>query len=74
MADNREDQDMSLIECRKYHALCTEKCDTRPCLRDIEKPGMAWGSFCKIVFYGRAGWPHNSEWIVPGTITDEERV
>ena len=31
-------------------------------------------SFCEMVFYGRASWPSRSYWIVPGTITDEERV
>lgn len=35
---------------------------------------MAWGNFHKIVFYGHAGMPSYSYWIVPGTITDEERM
>lgn len=35
---------------------------------------MAWGNFCKIVFYGWSGWPSYSYWIVPGTITDIERA
>lgn len=35
---------------------------------------MAWGNFCKIVFYGFARWPSYCEWIVPGTITDIERA
>lgn len=35
---------------------------------------MAWANFHKIVFYGKAGWPSYCYWIVPGTITDEERM
>lgn len=62
------------IECRLYHKMCADNCTTKPCLHDIEKPEFAWANFCKMVFYGRAGWKHNSEWIVPGTITDMERV
>lgn len=35
---------------------------------------FAWANFSKVVFYGRAWWPSYCYWIVPGTITDEERV
>jgi hypothetical protein len=34
---------------------------------------FCWANFCKMVFYGRGSWPSFSYWIVPGTITDEER-
>ena len=34
---------------------------------------FAWGNFHKIVIYGWSHWPSYCEWIVPGTITDEER-
>jgi hypothetical protein len=37
-------------------------------------PAMAWANFHKIVFYGMARWPSACEWIVPGTITDLERI
>lgn len=60
--------------CTKYYKACLGKCNQQPCLHDIERPAYIWGNFCKMVFYGRAGWRHNSEWIVPGTITDEERA
>lgn len=43
-------------------------------MREIDKPSMAWGNFHKIVFYGNAWMPSYSYWIVPGTITDEERM
>jgi hypothetical protein len=35
---------------------------------------FAWANFHKIVFYGTARWPSYSYWIVPGTITNEERM
>jgi hypothetical protein len=35
---------------------------------------FAWANFHKILFYGTARWPSYSYWIVPGTITDEERM
>lgn len=61
-------------ECKHYYnKMCIESCE-RYCLFDIEKPEYVWANFCKMVFYGRAGWYHNSEWIVPGTIIDEERI
>jgi hypothetical protein len=34
---------------------------------------MAWANFGKVVYYGWAGWPSYSYWIVPGTVTDEDR-
>lgn len=61
-------------ECEKYYKMCTDDCTLRYCPHDIEKPEFVWANFCKMVFYGRAGWHHNSEWIVPGTITNEEKV
>jgi hypothetical protein len=62
-------------ECKNYHRPCTRECSGATyCPHDVERPEYVCGNFCKMVFYGRAGWPHNSEWIVPGTITDEERV
>lgn len=59
-------------ECKLYYKPCI--CDGGVCEHDVEKPEFVWANFCKMVFYGRAGWSHNSEWIVPGTVTDEERV
>ena len=41
---------------------------------DPNGAAMAWGNFCKIVFYGYARWPSYCEWMVPGTITDVERA
>lgn len=35
--------------------------------------GFAWGDFARWVFYGRASWPSYCFWIVPGTVTDEDR-
>ena len=35
---------------------------------------MAWGNFHKIVFYGWSAWPSYSYWMVPGTITDLDRI
>lgn len=35
---------------------------------------FCWANFCKMVYYGMADWPSYSYWIVPGTITNEERV
>lgn len=35
---------------------------------------MAWANFHKLVFYGWASWPSHSYWMVPGTITDMERI
>lgn len=43
-------------------------------MREIDKPSMSWGNFHKIVFYGNAWMPSYSYWIVPGTITNEERM
>lgn len=61
-------------ECPNYeNQTCGPEC-AKYCARDIEKPEYCWANFCKMVFYGRAGWHHNSEWIVPGTITNEEMV
>lgn len=39
----------------------------------IYDASFAWGSFCKWVFYGTASWPSYSYWLVPGTVTDEDR-
>ena len=33
-----------------------------------------WADFHKLVYYGRYSWPSYSYWIVPGSITDEERM
>jgi hypothetical protein len=41
---------------------------------DGKGASMAWANFHKIVFYGISEWPSYSYWIVPGTITDEERM
>lgn len=65
---------MRLDQCKYYYHPCLKECNSQYCPRDLEKPEFCWANFCKMVFYGRAGWPHNSEWIVPGTITNEERV
>lgn len=35
---------------------------------------FVWGNFGKWVFYGYSYWPSYSYWLVPGTVTDEERV
>ena len=35
---------------------------------------FAWANFHKVVIYGFADWPSYSFWIVPGTITDEDRM
>lgn len=35
--------------------------------------GYCWASFSKFVFYGYARWPSYSYWLVPGTVTDQER-
>jgi len=48
--------------------------EAKSAMREIDKPSMAWGNFHKIVFYGNAWMPSYSYWIVPGTITDEERM
>lgn len=42
--------------------------------RGVYDAGFCWANFCKMVYYGYAGWPSYSYWIVPGTITNEERV
>jgi len=49
-------------------------------MREAEKKVQApdaqycWADFRKMVIYGWARWPSYCEWIVPGTITDEERM
>ena len=57
------------VNCR--HSECR---DSYECKWQAPQATMAWGNFCKIGFYGWARWPSYSYWIVPGSITDEERA
>lgn len=40
----------------------------------LHAPDFCWANFCKMVFYGTARWPSYCYWIVPGTITDLDRI
>ena len=39
----------------------------------IHDANFCWSNFSKFVFYGYVGWPSYGYWLVPGTVTDEER-
>jgi hypothetical protein len=43
-------------------------------MRRTYNASMAWANFHKLVCYGYWSWPSYCVWIVPGTISDEERM
>ena len=56
------------VDC--HHVECTNRYECQYAWR----AQIAWGNFHKAVFYGSARWPSYCEWIVPGSITNMERI